>query len=112
MHETDLTPDEWQRAQALARSLAHDVDRNELGKIISYMRRERDPRKVHILLQRLPQSAFIRSNRTAKYLTRIASAWSEQLSDLAPRRAELVASWAFRLMTFYQREERKTEFYR
>jgi hypothetical protein len=102
MHRNDLTRDEWRRADALARELARDVDRNEFGKIVTYMRRARDPRKVRLLLQRLPQSSFIRSNQTRGYLERIGNAWQHHLQGLPRQRAVLVASWAFRLMTYYQ----------
>jgi hypothetical protein len=105
MSDVDLTAEEWQRADALARELARDVDRNEFGKIVTYMRREQDPRKVQVLLQRLPRSAFIRSKQTQGYLERIGQAWTQHLKGLANDRAVLVASWAFRLMTYYQKEQ-------
>ena len=75
---------------------------NEFGKIVTYMRREQDPLKVRILLARLPKSSFIRSNQTRGYLERIGSAWEHHLQGLPRDRAVLVASWAFRLMTYYQ----------
>lgn len=103
MSQKELTPAEWRRAEALARELARDVDRNEFGKILTYMRRERDPQKVRTLLARLPRSSFIRSNQTQGYLERIGQAWDRQLRGLPDERALLVASWAFRLMTYYQR---------
>ncbi len=102
MTRTALTPDEWARADALARDLAHDVDRNEFGKIVTYMRRTKSPANVHVLLRRLPRSTFIRSNQTERYLERIAAAWGKHLQGLPATRATLVASWAFRLMTYYQ----------
>lgn len=102
MAQKDLTREEWGRAEALARELARDVDRNEFGKILTYMRRERDPRKVRVLLARLPQSSFIRSNQTQKYLECIGKAWESHLEGLPRERAVLVANWAFRLMTYYQ----------
>ena len=104
MDRVELTADEWQRADALARALARDVDRNEFGKIVTYMRRSQDPRKVRLLLQRLPRSAFIRSNQTRGYLERISKAWPQHLQGLPQKRAVLVASWAFRLMTYYQED--------
>lgn len=105
MNKNDLTAAEWQRVEALARDLAQDVDRNEFGKVVTYMRRSRSPRKTQLLLQRLPNSSFIRSNRTRKYLQRIAQAWGRHLQGLEQERAVLVASWAFRLMTYYQDEK-------
>jgi hypothetical protein len=104
MDKLDLTTDEWQRADALARELAKDVDRNEFAKVVTYMRRTEDQRKVAALLQRLPHSTFIRSNQTKSYLERIGRAWVRHLNGLKRERALLVASWAFRLMTYYQEE--------
>jgi hypothetical protein len=106
MKQQDLTAEEWRRADALAQELARDVDRNEFGKIVTYMRREKNPRKVAGLLQRLPRSSFIRSKRTRGYLERIGRAWhTSLLQGIKPERAVLVASWAFRLMTYYQDEK-------
>lgn len=102
MSGTELTADEWKRADALARELARDVDRNEVGKVITYMRRTRDTQKVSTLLQRLPRSSFVRTQRTRGYLERIGRAWSRHLQGVPDERALLVASWAFRLMTYYQ----------
>lgn len=104
MSRKDLTREEWRRADALARELARDVDRNEFGKIVTYMRRERNPHKVRVLLERLPRSSFIRSNQTQKYLERIGDAWERHLQGLPRERAVLVASWAFRLMTYHQKD--------
>ena len=107
MKRQDLTAEEWRRADALARELARDVDRNEFGKIVTYMRREKNPRKVAGLLQRLPHSSFIRSKQTRGYLERIARAWHTYLlkDNIETERAVLIASWAFRLMTYYQDEK-------
>ncbi len=106
MSRNDLTREEWRRADALARDLARDVDRNEFGKIVTYMRRERDPLKVRILLARLPKSSFIRSNQTRGYLEHIGGAWEHHLQGLPRDRAVLVASWAFRLMTYYPKDSK------
>jgi len=98
----ELTTAEWKRADALAKELARDVDRNEVGKVITYMRRVQDPNKVQTLLQRLPRSSFVRTQRTRGYLERIGRAWHRHLQGLPKERALLVASWSFRLMTYYQ----------
>lgn len=107
MRQQDLTAEEWERAHALARTLAQDVDRNEFGKIITYFRRAQDPSKMLTLLQRLPRSAFVRTNRTRGYLEKIAQAWQQYLPPkrVEKERAVLIASWAFRLMTYYQEEK-------
>lgn len=106
MRQQDLTAVEWEQAHALAKSLARDVDRNEFGKIITYFRRARDPGKMLVLLHRLPRSAFIRTNRTRGYLEKIARAWEQHLPPtMKKERAILIASWAFRLMTYYQEEK-------
>lgn len=102
MKQLELTPDEWRRADALARDLAKNVDRNEFGKVVAYLRRAKDTDKVLTLLRRLPNSAFIRSNQTRGYLERIAQAWDRHLKTVEGDRALLVANWAFRLMTYYQ----------
>lgn len=109
MRKTELTPDEWRRAEALARDLARDVDRNEFGKVVSYLQRTKDPKRTHLLLRRLPNSSFIRSGRTRGYLQRIGQAWAQHLQGLADERALLVAGWAFRLMTHYQIEQIKAQ---
>lgn len=103
MREYDLTAEEWKRTHALAKALARDVDRNEFGKVVTYFRRARDPGKMLVLLHRLPRSAFVRTNRTRGYLEKIAQAWQQHLPpDVKKERAILIASWAFRLMTYYQ----------
>ncbi|MCP4424801.1 MAG: hypothetical protein GY803_09935 [Chloroflexi bacterium] len=102
MTALELTADEWQRAQDLAQALAKDVDRNEFGKIVAYLQRTGDVGKVETLLRRLPNTNFIRSRRTEGYLLRIEKTWKRYLRGLDNERALLVASWAFRLMTYYQ----------
>jgi hypothetical protein len=97
----ELTADEWQRADALARELAKDTDRNEFGKIVTYMRRVRDPQRVIKLLDRLPNANYSHSRRTKDYFARIRQAYVRHLKQLPKERAVLVASWAFRLTTYY-----------
>jgi len=100
-----LTRDEWAAADALARELAPDVDRNELGKVISYFQRTRSKEKLFELLKRLPRSGYVRSKRTRGYLTRIAGACRRHLRGVEEdRRALAVLGWSFRLMTRYQTE--------
>ena len=59
-----LSKKEFAIADALARELAADVDRNELGKVIAYFKRERSRKKLFTLLGRLPDSGYVRSRRT------------------------------------------------
>jgi hypothetical protein len=99
-----MSQDEWQRAQRIARELAHSVDRNELGKIVSYAHRTQDTERVLKLVARLPRSRYIHSQRTRDYLQRIADVLPRELRGLSGPRSLLVLSWAFRLMTYYQTE--------
>jgi len=100
-----LSRKEWAAADALARELAPDVDRNELGKVISYFQRTRSRKKLFVLLERLPRSGYVRSQRTRDYLKRIAEACRRHLRGVEDdRQALAVLSWGFRLMTRYQTE--------
>lgn len=100
-----LTRREWAAADALARELAPDVDRNELGKVISYFQRTKSKEKLFELLERLPRSGYVRSKRTSEYLRRIAGACRRHLRVVeGDRRALAVLGWSFRLMTRYQTE--------
>ena len=99
----ELTSEEWHKAEQMARDLARDVDRNELGKVVSYFKRVRDKEKFLTLLGRLPSSANIRSGRTQGYLRRIAGVCERHLADVeSDRRALAIVAWAFRLMTYDQ----------
>ncbi|TEU18857.1 MAG: hypothetical protein E3J21_05055 [Anaerolineales bacterium] len=103
-----LTRQEFAVADALARELAPDVDRNELGKVISYFQRTRSREKLFDLLDRLPRSGYVRSKRTRDYLRRIAEACRRHLRGVeGDRRALAVLGWSFRLMTRYQTETGK-----
>ena len=99
----ELNTQDWAKAEAIARELAHDVDRNELGKIVSYARRSRDVAKVIELARSLPASGYVRSGRTRSYLTRIAGTLQTNLAGITEgERALAILAWAFRLMTTYQ----------
>ena len=91
----ELRRAEWIKAEAIARELALDVDRNELGKIVSYAQRVRDTNKVLELVRHLPQSGYVRSGRTRGYLERIAGVLCRELVGLEDDRALLVLVWAF-----------------
>lgn len=99
-----LNSADWAKADAIARELALDVDRNELGKIVSYAQRVRDTGKVLKMVERLPRSGYVRSGRTRGYLKRIAGVLRRELASLEGERALVVLTWAFRLLTTYQTE--------
>ena len=100
----ELNEADWARADAIARQLAMDADRNELGKIVAYAHRTRDEQKLMALVERLPDSGYIRSGRTRGYLERIAGVLRSELKGLEQERAMKVLAWAFRLLTTYQTE--------
>jgi hypothetical protein len=98
-----LNSKEWEIVRALAQALAHDVDRNELGKVVSYFQRTRSKDKFLKLLERLPRSGYTRSRRTRGYLKHIEKACRQHLEPISDdRRALSIVSWSFRLMTYYQ----------
>ena len=80
------------------------MDRNELGKVVAYAHRTHDIKKVLALVNRLPDSGYVRSNRTRGYMERIADVLNRQIAKEELERALHILSWAFRLMTSYQTE--------
>ena len=100
----ELKDAEWRKADTIARELARDVDRNELGKIVAYAHRTRDTGRILALVERLPRSGYVRSRRTRGYLERIAGVLREELSGLTGERSLAVLGWSFRLLTTYQAE--------
>jgi hypothetical protein len=100
----ELSSAEWAKAEAIASELAQDVDRNELGKIVAYAQRTQDTGRVLKLVERLPQSGYVRSGRTRGYLQRIAGVLRRELAGLEGERALAVLAWSFRLLTTYQTE--------
>lgn len=107
MPNLELSAGEWSKARAIAQALAPSVDRNELAKVLTYLRRQQGRRggkdRFLLLLERLPESNYIRSGRTRGYFERIRDVCRRELADLPDDRAVLVLGWAFRLMT-YERE--------
>jgi hypothetical protein len=99
-----LSKRDWAKVDTVARELAQDVDRNELGKILSYAQRVRDTDRVLDLIERLPQSGYVRSGRTRGYLKRIAEVLHRELAGLEGEHALAVLAWSFRLLTTYQTE--------
>ena len=107
----ELTAREWNTVHAIARDLARDVDRNELGKAVAYLRRTRSKEKFLKLLAQLPQSDYIRrSNQTQKYFERIERTCRQHLAGASDEKALAIVAWAFRLLTFYQAEQEKVKF--
>ncbi len=100
----ELTAQDWDRAHAIARELAVDVDRNELGKAVTFFRLHKDKEKFLKLLERLPRSEYIRSGRTRGYFERIHRTCRRYLAGADNERALRIVSWAFRLMTYYEAE--------
>lgn len=100
----ELNKEDWTRAETIARELAQDVDRNELGKIVAYAKRTRDKAKILALVKRLPRSGYIRSGRTLGYLQRITTVLERELTPVEGEQAITILAWAFRLMTTYQTE--------
>ncbi len=98
-----LTPQELNIAQTLARELAPQVDRNELGKVFDFFRRTRSKKQFFKLLKSLPRSGYVRSRQTQGYLRRIADGCEKHLKHVSDdERALAIVGWSFRLMTYYQ----------
>lgn len=98
----ELTSEDWARADRIARELARDTDRNELGKVVGFFQRRRNKEKFLLLLERLPKSGYVRSSRTRDYLTRIRDVCTRELKDVPSENAVRILAWAFRRMTYYQ----------
>ncbi len=96
----ELTDKEWDRAWALAQALAKNSDRNEFGKVVTYLRRTDSVAKTAELLNRLPRARFNHSQRTQGYFIQLRDAIATHLDGLPHQRAILIAFWAFRLMTY------------
>ena len=101
-NSTFLTTREWRIVHKLAKSLANYVDPNEFGKVVTYMQRAKDSKRLIELLDRLPRSNFVYSDQTSEYQSQIATAYRRYLESLDPERALLVAHWVFRLTKYYR----------
>lgn len=100
----ELTAQDWGRVHAIAQDLAVDVDRNELGKAVTFFQLHKDKEKFLKLLERLPRSEYIRSGRTQGYFERIHRTCRRYLAGVGDEQALQIVSWAFRLMTYYEAE--------
>ncbi len=100
----ELTERERRIADALARAMALHVDANEVGKVLAFWRRWRDPQKVFALLERLPNSGLVRTGRTRGYYQAMHRAFNQYLRNIRPEAFGAVLAWAFRLMRYYQLE--------
>jgi hypothetical protein len=97
-----LNTQDWDRVETIARDLAVDVDRNELGKVVTYFRLHRQKSKFLTLIERLSRSnEYIRSGRTRDYFQRILRTCRRELTQVDDEKALEIVSWAFRLMTYY-----------
>ncbi|NEP85119.1 MAG: hypothetical protein F6K39_47730 [Okeania sp. SIO3B3] len=97
-----LSKDEWKKAKTIARALAHDTDRNELGKIVTYARSTYNIKQIMALVDALPRSGYVRSKRTQGYLQKIANVLHRKLKGLLDKQARFILGWSFRLLTTYQ----------
>jgi len=103
MKRVELSDKDWQRVHAIARDLALDVDRNELGKAMSYFRLHRKKEDFLTLLERLSRSQeYVRSQQTRTYFERILRTCRQYLAGVDDAHALVMVSWAFRLVTYYQ----------
>lgn len=97
-----LVEREWKTVHTLARDLARDVDRNELGKVVTYFRLEKSRDRFLELLERLPESPLTRrSGRTRRYYERIRDICRQHLQGVPDKKALEMVAWAFRLVTYY-----------
>ena len=94
--------EDWARADRIARELAQNTDRNELGKVISFFQRNKDKTKFLKLLERLPASGYVRSKQTQNYFAQIRDVCTRELDKVPAERAIEILAWAFRRMTYYQ----------
>ena len=101
----ELTEQEQRTADALARAMAPAVDANEVGKVLAFWRRWRDPQKVLALVERLPRSGLVRTGRTRGYYEAMGRAFVQYLRGVRPEAFGLLLGWAFRLMRYYQLEQ-------
>ncbi len=100
----ELTERDRQVANSLAQAMAPHVDANEVGKVLAFWRRWRDPQKVFALLERLPDSGLVRTGRTRSYYQAMYRAFNQHLRNVRPEVFGAVLAWAFRLMRYYQLE--------
>jgi len=100
-----LTEQEWKTVHTLARDLARDVDRNELGKVVAYFRLEKSTDRFLELLNRLPESPLTRrSGKTRRYYERIRGTCHKYLQGIPDEKALEMVAWVFRLVTYYAAE--------
>lgn len=105
----ELTERDLQRVHTIADELVRDVDRNELGKVVTFFRLHRDKGKFLTLIERLSRSGdHIRSRRTRDYFERILDTCRQHLDSVDDEQALQIVSWAFRLMTYYEAKTGET----
>lgn len=111
METTDLTPTQWQVAEAIADQLVRDgTDRNEFRKTLSYLRAYSDRadagKKFFDYLKTLERhgNTIRRSKQTPTYLKSIAQICQKSLKDYQDDVAVMLnlLGWAARLMQYYK----------
>lgn len=101
-----MTEQQWQIADAIARSLhTSKTDVNELKKVIAYLRwsiRCRKPSKLFDYLRVLAESGERRSGSTEHHYRNIQQACEQHLqTELQPEDAIQILGWATRLKMYY-----------
>lgn len=111
METTDLTPTQWQVAEAIAAQLVRDgTDHNEFRKTLSYLRAYSDRadagKKFFDYLKTLDRhgNTIARSGKTQQYLKSIAQTCQKSLKDYQDDVAVMlnILGWAARLMPYYK----------
>jgi hypothetical protein len=97
-----ITPERLKLADQMAQEMAPKVDRNELGKVVTFYHRWSDPQRVFELLELLPDSGHLYSGRTKGYYQVIARVCRQHLINADPETFGVVLGWSFRLLTYHQ----------
>ena len=94
-----ITEDQLKAARQLAREWARrDLDMNEAGKLLAYLRLHHNWRQCLTLAKRLADRGAVRSNRTRGYYQTLYETCTAHIGpDATPEHAGLVLGWAFRL---------------
>ncbi|MDJ1172357.1 hypothetical protein PMG71_23285 [Roseofilum sp. BLCC_M154] len=112
MKTADLTPTQWQVAEAIADQLVRDdTDHNEFRKTLSYLRVYSDRadagKKFFDYLKTLDRhgNTIARSGKTQQYFKSIAQTCQKHLKDYQDDIAVMlnILGWAARLMQYYKK---------
>lgn len=108
-----------QRQWNIAHDLAFDLvdwgtDPNELGKVVAFVRRNKQEDKIKdrlaSLVQRLSntRNALIRSRQTQRFYRNIQEAFEKHLHDIEDtKELLLILGWSLRLMRYYRVEPKR-----